>query len=250
MYILFVFVVGLIPAVICYILLKNRHKDEPGYPEYRQTCKKALINGLVASVPIFLVDIVLFVISRLVGLRDGNPVVLEAYEAFIMFALVEEAGKLAMFRRVIRKTDYPYSWLDITAIMIIVGTGFEIIESLVMAFTMGPVVSIVRGVTMMHGVFGFIMGYYYGKALRTGKKGYFAAAFVLPYLYHAIYDFTLSDLLSEMLDWIAIIPVSLALLSVVVWIVVIVFFRKRGNDAYYNEPLTTIPQKTGEAGMN
>ena len=234
MSILLVFIIGLIPAIICYFLLKKRNPDMPGYPE---TCKKAVIYGMISTVPIFLAATVFYVIAVLLKMRDGDPLILDAFHTFIMAALVEEAGKFIFFRRLIRKTDCAYSWLDLTAFMILVGLGFEILESLVLSVTMGPGQSLVRGVTMMHGAFGFIMGYYYAKALRTGKKGYFVLSFMIPYLYHAIYDFTLSERLNEMFDWIAFIPVTLAALSVVIWIIVIVFFRKRKNDEYYNEPL-------------
>ena len=133
-----------------------------------------------------------------------------AFEDFVLAALTEETFKFLAFRKVVRKAGYRCSWYDLTAFMTLVGIGFELLESAVYTFTSGPGQVLVRGITLMHGVFGFIMGYYYGKALYTGRKRWYIAAFLIPYLFHGIYDFTLSPGLEEVSDVFIFIPVTLA----------------------------------------
>ncbi len=227
------FAAALLPAILLYSWVKKRNPEKPGYS---RTCKSALIGGLTVAVPVFFTDLVLAVIGYFTHISDISEVLWEFYRTFIMFALVEELWKFLCFRRILKKTECEYSWYDTAAFMTMVGVGFEIIESIVVCFTMNPIQAVVRGVTMMHAVFGFIMGYFYGKAVYTGKKGYCIPAFLLPYLYHAVYDFTLAPVL-EKYDWIAFIPVNLALISAVMVIVIIRFFKKAKTGEKYSAPL-------------
>lgn len=241
MMILIAFVAALLPAILMYIWIRKRIPEKPGYSE---SCRSAFIGGLTVAVPVVLLDIVLVLIGSFTRMSEYSELLWAAYRTFIVFAFAEELWKFLCFRKILKKTQCSYSWYDTAAFMTLVGLGFEIIESIVICFTMSPVQAIVRGVTMMHGVFGFIMGYYYGKAMYTGKKGYYILAFLLPYLYHAVYDFTLSPVL-DMYDWIAIIPVNLALISVVLVIVAIRFFKKSTTVEKYMSPL--LKEKTEEA---
>ena len=233
------FLAALLPAILMDLWIRKRFPDKPGYSD---SCKSAFIGGFTVSVPVFLMDLILVGIGYFTHLSDISEVLWEFYRTFFMFALAEELWKFICFKGILKKSKCDYSWYDVTAFMMLVGLGFEVIESILLCFTMSPIQAIIRGVTMMHGIFGFIMGYYYGKAKYTGKKGYYVLSFLLPYLYHAVYDFTLSPSL-EYIDWIAIIPVTLAVLSVVLVVVVFVFFNKRKNDEMYITPLPKAEQK-------
>ena len=81
---------------------------------------------------------------------------------------------------------------------------------------------LVRGITMMHIGFGYIMGRLYGKYRYTGKKVYAVLGFAVPWFFHGLYDFTLSPEVLELNDNIAFIPVSIAFACLV-----LVFFYVR-----------------------
>ena len=228
-----VFAAVLLPSIVMYFWIRKRDEARPGYGE---TCKKALLGGMTVVVPVITLDVVLVLIGNFAKLKDLGPIIYDFYRTFIMFAFAEELWKYVCFKGILKKSECNYSWYDVTAFMTVVGIGFEIAESIVSAFTSSPIQAIVRGLTLMHGTFGFIMGYYYGKAVRTGKKGYHVLSFLVPYLYHAVYDFTLSSSLNK-IDWIAIIPVSLAFFSLVLLIIMIRFFIKAKADEKYMAPL-------------
>ena len=43
---------------------------------------------------------------------------------FIVLALAEEIVKFLTFRKVLKDSDYPFSWLDLTITMVVVSIGF------------------------------------------------------------------------------------------------------------------------------
>lgn len=229
-------VASVVPPLLMYFWIRNKRKDKPGYAA---SCKSAFLKGLLTTLPVFGTALVLNIIGGLLQIDKINDLLWQAYRCFLMFALTEEFWKDFFARKELKKTECDYTWYDIVAFTVAVHLGFEVIESVVYAFTMSPGQSIIRGVTMMHGVFGFITGYFYGKALYTGKKWYKVLAFVLPFLYHAIYDWTLSPVWDKYVDWIAIIPVTLAAASLVLVIVMIIFFNKKNNDEKYLVSLRT-----------
>ncbi len=65
--------------------------------------------------------------------------------------------------------------------MVIIGTAFGMIEDIPYAIGENPIVIIVRGLTLGHVGYAFIMGWFYGKELYTGKKRYGVIAVLLPW---------------------------------------------------------------------
>ena len=106
---------------------------------------------------------------------------------FITIALVEEVIKYLAMLICTRREGMIRTWMDALVCGAIVGLGFNIFEDIIYSDG-GPMVSIMRAFTPGHFCFGVIMGYYYGKALITGKRGYRWAAVLLPALYHAAFD--------------------------------------------------------------
>ena len=107
-------VVSLVPAVLLYWWLRNRVKNEDAY---KARCSSALKRGILCVFPVFLLSTVFHVIIRLTGVKDANLLLYEALHNFLVLALSEEIVKYRMFRRTLKKTDDPVSWLDVTALM-------------------------------------------------------------------------------------------------------------------------------------
>ena len=232
--ILLVVLASVIPALLLYLWLRSLNKEKEGY---RENCRKSMLNGIVSSGAIVLSCLILSIIFSLVGFDKLPPLARDAVKCFILFALMEELWKFLYFRKTLKKAVGVVSYLDVIVFMTLVGAGFGILEDIVYAFTTSVGQGIVRGVTMGHAVYGFVMGYFIAKAMRTSKNGYNVAAFLIPYFWHAIYDFTLSENLPRDQFIFDFIPVTLAFLEFIMVFVMIVFFRKARNKPEYNEPI-------------
>jgi RsiW-degrading membrane proteinase PrsW (M82 family) len=175
-------------------------------------------------------------------LKNVNALAYQAIYTFIVLAFAEEIIKYLAFRFVLKKNPYAYSWADVTAFMVIIGTGFGLIEDIPHAIGAYPIIMLVRGFTMGHVGCGFIMGWFYGKRLHTGKKRYGVIAILLPWLVHGLYGFSLTPELLEVNDNLAIIGVSLAALDIVLLILMIRFFIRTKKQERYTLPLSTFEQ--------
>ena len=66
MVILIAFACCLAPSLALFFWVKSLQKDKPGYED---TCKKSLLNGFLASVPVVVVCLVLAIIGAPVFIR-------------------------------------------------------------------------------------------------------------------------------------------------------------------------------------
>ena len=231
------FVVSLIPSVLIVRWLSRRKKDELNY---RNTCKGALYRGLFCVLPVLGVSGVLYITLALIRkfvYPDMPTLVYQFFYKFIVLAFAEELVKFFCFKNLLKNYPGEWTWADLTAFMVIVGTGFGLIEDIPYAIGASPIIMLVRGITMGHVGYAFIMGWFYGKMRYTGKKIYGIIGFMLPFILHGLYDFGLSDELLAVNDDLAIVAVSLALLDLVLLFLMIRFFRRAPKREKYNQPL-------------
>ncbi|MBR6332430.1 MAG: PrsW family intramembrane metalloprotease [Dehalococcoidales bacterium] len=231
------FIASLVPSIIVYIWLKRTRKDQPGYSA---CCRQALFGGFLSIIGITLSALILNIIGALISPLHDNAIPWTIYKTFVLFALTEEFWKYFFFRRTLKKTSYDYSWYDVAAMMTIVGLGFGILESVLYSLSMSPIEAIIRGITLGHGTYGFIMGYYFGKAYYTGKKRYHVIALLVPYLLHALYDFSLSEAVTNN-DIFIFTAFFIAVFDVAIVIRMIIFFAKGKKQEKYLESLNLYP---------
>lgn len=231
MFLVAAFIVSLIPAFFLYRWLKGQ-KDMPD--GYADRCKRSLIGGMVCTLPVIGMSFALRIIGNLLHFKDGNPVFYQAYYTFFVLAFSEELMKFLALKRVIKNCRC--SWLEVTIYMILVGLGFEVLEAIPYAIGSGAGHMLVRGATMMHVGFGFVTGYFYGRSRHFGNKAIAVVGFVLAWLMHGLYDFTLAEEVLALSDWIAAIPVTLAAVCVVFIFLIIRFVKKSRN----KEPYITV----------
>ena len=233
------FLLSIVPSVLIFILLRNRHKD---HVLYRKKCTFSFVSGLISVLPIILLSAILHVLSSVLKyafLRDTNVLVNKAIYNFIVLAFAEEIIKYLVLRFVLKRNPCDCSWADVVAFMVIIGSAFGLIEDVPYAIGASPIIMLVRGFTMGHVGYGFIMGWFYGKRLKTGKKGYGVIAVLLPWLIHGLYDFSLAPELLELNDNLAVIGVSLALLDIILLILMIRFFVRSKKQERYLQPVIT-----------
>ena len=227
------FFVSLVPSLLFYLFLRKMSESV----EYREMCKKAFIAGCISIGAVIVASATLNLIVALMGLKHSAPVLYLFIYDFIVIAFSEELCKYWMFTRFVKKNDYQYSWITLAAFMCLVGMGFEVIEAIPYAIGANSIVMLVRGCTMMHVGYGFIMGWYYGRYKKTGKKKYFYLGFIIPFVLHGAYDTCLNEKLNELNDNIGIVSVVLAVTAIVIMIFAIRFFIKRKNDEEYTMPV-------------
>lgn len=242
-----IFLISIVPSILLFILLRKRN---PENELYKKSCNSSLIRGFVAVLPIVVLSALLFLLNVLLKMSvmmNVNILVYKAIYNFIVLALAEELVKYFAFRLLLKKKLYAYTWADVVAFMVTIGTAFGLIEAVTYAIGASPMEIIVRGVTMGHVGYGFIMGWFYGKKLYTGKKGWGVIAFLLPWLMHGIYDFSLTPELMELNDNLMFIAFTMALIDIVLLILMIRFFvrARKHKKPCYDEPLA-IPADAAE----
>ena len=232
------FLVSMIPAIAMYFWLKT--KGGAADPEgYKLSCREALKNGLLSTFAALPISAVFAFILKRFGLTRETSLPGAFVYTFLVLAFTEELAKTLMLRKTLKKADYQYTWLDMTALMVIVAIGFEILESIVYAIGSGPMEMLVRGITLMHGGYGFIEGWFYGKARYTGKKWYAVIGFLICVVLHGAFDFGLSSQFEAAVgENYAFLSVSLALFALIVFVWMIIFFAKK-KKPQYTEPLYT-----------
>ncbi|MBQ9823636.1 MAG: PrsW family intramembrane metalloprotease [Solobacterium sp.] len=231
MAILISFIAASLPAVLIYFWMKNKVR-KPADEHFKKSCSASLKNGFLTVLPVCLLSASFTIFFNVCGLKDGTSFMASALHDFIAIALAEELAKSYMFSRVLKKTDYAYTWLDMIIFMVSVSIGFQLIESVLYAFLTSPGQIIVRGITLMHGGYGFIEGWFYGKAKHTGNKLYGLTGFMIVWLMHGMYDFGLSPAFEALGDWSAFPSVTLALIALITLIVMIIFFARKKKEKY------------------
>ena len=234
--------VTIVVSIVLMLWIFKMKKDDP-FPKF--TVIKVLIGGWLSYLISSAISIAaLFVVPMLrfgpadyiAAWRDaaaGNAASLLAFsqqstpniwaaliKSLIAVALVEELIKFVTMRLIARKQDTVINRFDAIALCALVGIGFQIFEDIGYAVTGGVVLAISRALMPFHFTFGAIMGYFYGKYKKWGKKSDLCLAIALPTVIHWIYDFSVINIETfEMLVFPAAVSV-VALWAITVFMIV------------------------------
>lgn len=231
-------IVSFIPFICIYLWLRNGVSKEESH---RKLCDKALVQGFLAVLPVILLAIIFTALIFFTGVKSSNPLLYQALYTFFVLALSEEVAKYRMTTRLMKKYDHPYSWLDLTVLFTVVGIGFGMLESVIYAIGASVPVVLVRGICVPHVSYGFLVGYFYGKGLKTGNKITKLIGFAIAFLIHGMYDFSLTEEFMAINDNLVVVPLILATTDIVLAVIMIVFTRKARRREEYtievvNEP--------------
>lgn len=179
--------VSLAPVLIIafYIYNRDRYEKEP-----LNLLLKALFAGVLIVLPAVLIE------KYLTNIYFGNEGLAYAgYTAFVVAGFTEEFLKYSAFIFFFWTEKNFNERFDGIVYAVYIALGFAAIENILYVFTGGVGVGIVRALTAVpaHALFGIAMGYYFGLArfaLRHRAPLMFLA-FLMPYLFHALYDFLL-----------------------------------------------------------
>lgn len=206
--------------------------------EKQKHARQALMNGFKVVLPVILFGIVFTLIFRFVLKLSEKTSILGAFTyTFFTLALSEELSKGYMTYSLIKKNAIEYSWFDLIVYMVIVSIGFDILESALFALDTSPVQILIRGIAMPHIAYGFFMGYFAGKAMKTKNKFNYVLALIIPWILHGAYDFCLKPIVAEDRLFVMVTAILLALSNLIIAVLMIVFLNKSKNDPVYTETI-------------
>ena len=226
--------VSYIPAVLLYFYLRNLRKEDK---TYTKDCRSLLFKGFTSFICIFLLSFILNIVWGLLKLDQIHPLLNLAFKNFVLAALAEEVVKYLISASHIRKKEEGVSWLDMIAFTGIVGLGFHILESIVYFFSTNLIQILVRGITSTHCAYGMLIGYYMGKAKKSGRKLDVLPGILIAVFLHGMYDFSLADELTEISDIFIFLPFLMAAIGLVVLVRMILLIRRKRNDPEFTTPL-------------
>lgn len=179
---------ALLPAVVLlvYILIKDRQRPEP----FMLIVKGFFYGCLSAGVALLFV-----LIPELFGLLEfnGGPIGGAILNAFFSAAFPEEAAKMLMLWLLVRKNPYFDEYLDGIVYAVCIGMGFAATENIMYLFSHVDTwhsVAVGRAFLAVpcHFCLAVFMGYFFALAFFKSKKWYFVLAYLIPVLFHGIYD--------------------------------------------------------------
>lgn len=180
--------IALLPAVLLlvYILRKDAKPEPTGQ------IVKALVLGVVISIPVVFLE--LFISSILFGEGgEATSFIGHCVDAFAVAAIPEECFKLLALWLVLRKNPYFDEHYDGIVYSVCVGLGFAAIENVFYVVGDGDwaSVGIMRAIFSVPGHYAFavLMGYYYAR-YHFVKRSFlnWISILAVPVLAHGIYD--------------------------------------------------------------
>lgn len=229
------FLAGSVPSLIVFFWLRNALNKQNAV--YKKNCDRMLVSGLLTVLPVMFLSGSTAFILRFSGLKSAHPVLYAALYSFITLALSEELSKFYMFRRKLNRIEGDHSWIDLTVYSTIVGIGFGLFESLIYVLDSSPLLMLIRGISIPHGGYAAIAGYFYAMSIMENKRAYTVLGIFISFLIHGLYDFSLAEEIETVTGAAGIIAVTLAVLDLVIIIALIIFIRKNTSNAKYNKPL-------------
>jgi RsiW-degrading membrane proteinase PrsW (M82 family) len=220
--------------LLVFFYLKDRYEPEP-----RGHVALAFLKGCVAVAPAFFAA---RGIEQLVGREwlalGGTPARL--FEAWVMASLVEELPKWLIFFAFIYRWDEFDEPLDGVVYGVALALGFATVENVLCVLRDGLRIGLLRALFAVpaHALFGAAMGYHFGRAkLGDGRTAppprqrrlRLLSSFVLPFVFHGAYDFSLVELHGV---WLYAVIVGL---SVALWVFVLRRVHRAQDDSPFRD---------------
>ena len=191
-------------ALLIYFYLKDQYNTEP-----ISVVLKAFIYGALIVIPVMFLQYVL----------DAEGILMANWaDAFLAKGLIEELLKWGIFLLLIYghvEFDEPY---DGIVYGVAISLGFATFENILYLFTNGVEYAWGRAIfpVSSHGLFGVIMGFYFGKAKFSKEKRlkYMAIALVIPFLLHGLFNYIL---MMEVNWYVYLIPFMFFLWGIGLW---------------------------------
>ncbi len=205
---LFLFLLASIPVIVFMFVIYFRDKER----EPISIMIKCFLGGLGAA---FVT--VLFVLP-LGTLSLENTIMGSVFQSFIYAAIPEELSKFIFLYIIIWKNRHFDQYYDGIVYAVAVSLGFAWIENIMYVFEYGLETAIVRALFSVpgHGLFGVVMGYFFGLAKLSHNKKYLLKAIFYPVILHGVFNSLLLQI-SNVEFWLQIF-LLIFFLAFVVWL--------------------------------
>lgn len=195
--------ISILPALF---LLWFFEKQDKGEKEPRKLKNKVFFWGVFSTIIAAFLEIN---VDYVIPTSYLNKWVYLFILAFVVTALIEEAIKFFIVKRVAYNHKKFNEVMDGITYTVIAGLGFAVLENLLYVLQGGISVGIIRAILAVpaHALFSGIMGYYIGKAkfekTPWDSRSMLWKGFLLAVLYHGLYDYFL---MSESILALAVVP--------------------------------------------
>jgi len=173
-------------------LLLYYYRQDRARPEPKGLLFKVFVGGLlmtVAAVPLE------FLLSRLGDLLPAHALLLAAFRAFVVSALVEESLKLAVVMQVAFRHRSFDETVDGVVYAVVASLGFACLENVLYVTGGTLATALTRAVTAvpLHAAASGLMGYFVGQArfAPRGQPGLLRKGLAIAVLIHGSYNFLL-----------------------------------------------------------
>ena len=210
-------------AIILYFIYRNDIKKEPW-----QLLLKCFGFGMFSIIPTIIIEMILNL-----GNVFHSSFVHSFYTAFIVAGFTEELLKFLILYWIIFKSKRFDQYYDGIVYAVFVSLGFAFVENIIYVLQGGIGTAVGRAILSVpaHGLFGVIMGYFLSLAKFSDVekiKHKLFPAFLLPMLFHGVFDFILMyGSTTQSPTIILLLFVSFVLLMILLWKFAI---RKIKND--------------------
>lgn len=176
-------------ALLIYLYARDQYEREPP-----QLVLQTFFTGMLAVVPVLILDLVLAKPLGAYLLGDGDTFTNRVWEAFIVAALVEELCKLGAVLGTAYRSPHLNEPYDAVLYAAAAALGFATVENILYVVQHGVQVGILRALLAVpgHALFGIIMGYYLGLARFSvqpeRRRRNMVMAWLVPTLFHGLYD--------------------------------------------------------------
>lgn len=186
---------ALAPIFICviYIYIRDKYEKEP---------LNMLFLGLLYGVYSTFVILMLGRVVESIFSHEGSHFAV-IFNAFVTSAGIEEGVKYVFLLLLIWKNKNFNEPFDGIVYAVFISLGFAMLENIIYIFNKelgGFETALARAVFSVpgHALFGIAMGYYFSLAKYEPQKKikYFVLAFMIPYIFHGVYNFILLSKLS------------------------------------------------------
>lgn len=171
-------------ALLTYFYLKDRYDQEPLH-----IVVKMFLLGFLIVIPVMILQ------RGMILWFGDNPVI---HSLFISAGVEELLKWFVLYHLIFNHTEFdePY---DGILYAVAISLGFATVENIMYAWysqaAFGPMMIRALLPVSGHAMFGVIMGYYLGHAKFSESKSsrvYLILSFMLPWMYHGIYDLILN----------------------------------------------------------
>lgn len=180
---------AVIPALF---LVRYFYKKDNLKPEPKGLIRKIFLLGILSTIPAIILELL---VTNFKDLFTSNPIIVIAFEAFIVAGLCEEWIKYKVVYHFAYKRSEFDEIMDGIVYTVVASLGFACMENVLYVINGGINVALMRAFTAvpMHAFTSGIMGYYIGQAKfdEANKKKYFRKGLIIAILIHGFYNFLL-----------------------------------------------------------